>query len=214
MLSGQRGTTAIAPPAVQPVRIGVDGKQLTDQDVADLVKVLPGGTPWLIEGNGPGAFATSEQRFRIYMPPISENAEVRHGVFFDVRRPVGATSSWSLVRNADGQPMKINYAQVAIAGRPYAQVVHEYDVNRPFILTGGDDDAALVSLVRYVRSLYGSVPISGIIMRVPDDLRTFVRLNADEVQVTLSETRTSGKLLRLRKTAQSWEVTAQGVVSE
>ena len=219
LLAGLLISTVLAgqQPAAQPFRIGATGIKLTDQEVADLIKVLPAGAaPWLIDGDGPGAFGEGPtQRFQVYMTPISATPEVRHGVAMEVSRPIGAPSAWSIVKKPDGETYSFDYAQVAITGRPFDQVQEEYDENRPFILTGGGDDVDLVSFIKFVRSRYTG-PIRSVVTRVPDALSDieFLRLAPGEVRVGLRQNRTSGIQLDLRKLGPSWEVSRKMSVNE
>jgi hypothetical protein len=215
--AGQRGTVAEAQPVTRTIGIGADGNRLTSKDIADLTRVLPEErSPWLIVGEGPGVFGPDPvQRFEVYMPPIAATPDVRHGLAFEIFRPNGTPSGgWTLSRRPGGQPEYFQYAQVAIDGRLFDQIMNEGDTNRPFRLIGPIDDADLVSLVRFVRT-HAAGPVTRIMTKLPDDLSYIepLRLAPGEVRVTLRTTRTGGVVLLLRKVGQSWEILARGILS-
>jgi len=216
VLGGQRGTITDTQPDTKPIRIGADGKRLTNQEVADLLAVLPRGeVPWLINGSGPGAFGVGPvQSYQVYMAPISAAPDVRHGVAFEVARPTGMPSGWYIRKNPGGQPESFHYAQIAIAGRSFDQVQDENDANQPFRLTGVGDDADLVSLITFVRSRYSGPVIGVLVGPLEFPPIEFLRVAAGEVRVTLRQTRTEGTFLSLRRLGRGWEVLSQGTVSE
>ena len=213
LLVGLLASTTLAGQRATPIRIGGAGKKLTDQDVAELVKVLPAGqVPWLIKGEGPGPFDSRTERFQVYLQPTSATTAVRHGIAIYVTRPTGAPSGWAIQRNREGQTESFNYAQVADGRRPFDEIRDENDPNCPFILVTASDDVELFSLATFVRSQYPGA-ISSVKMRPPDFLLQIGALKPGEVEVTLRQTSTSDILIDLRKTGQSWEVIRQGILS-
>ena len=217
LLAGQRGAVAEAQPVTKTIGIGVDGNRLTGKDITDLTKVLPEEkAPWLVVGEGPGAFGPgSVQSYRAYMQPIAATPDVRHGLAFEIARPTGVVSQgWTLTTDPGRQPVSFQYAQVAIDGRPFDQIVNEGDSNLPFRLDGPIDDAELVSLVRFVRT-QAPGPIKGIMTKPPDGLSNNgpLRLAPGEVRVVLRTTLTEGVLLLLGKVEQRWEILARGILS-
>jgi len=213
LLVGLLASTTLAGQAETPIRIGAIGKQVTDQEVTALMKVLPpGAAPWLIIGDGPGPFDGGTQRLEVYLPPISATTAVRHGIAIRATRLIGAPMAWTILKSSEGPTESFNYAQVADGSRPFDQIRDENDPNCPFILITASNDAELVSLVSFVRTQYGAA-ISSVTMR-PTDLQLELGwLKPGEVRVTIRRDSTSAVDLALRKVGPSWEVIRQGILS-
>ena len=207
--AGQRG--AAAPPqatAPKVTRVGDVGAKLTDQEVADLEKVLPTGQiPWLLSADGPGPFYNGTQYVRAYLPPTSTLPELRRGSMITVTRRITPPQAGWTISFTD------NYAQVAIGGRDFDQIQNEFDINLPFRVMGSASDTDLVSLVKFVRSGgHSGLPISNVLWQPDETSLRFFRMQPGDVEVGLRLTSTSGTYLVIRKQGQTWVVISEGIV--
>src|SRR5438034_826927 len=91
--------------ASMPLRIGVLGSQLTNEDVAALETVLP-AKPWLLNGNYT-QFVHAEY-VQAFLPPTVEMKVLLRGTVINVQRR-NPQSTWVVQRME-------SYAQVAIPG--------------------------------------------------------------------------------------------------
>ena len=99
------------------------------------------------------------------------------------------------------------YAQVAIEGRNFDQVLNNQDTNRPFKVVGNIDDADLVSLVRFLRSVASAASLASV---QPWPINT-VDAREDLVVVWLSDKPYSAQRVQLRKQGQMWVIVSAGV---
>ena len=182
------------------LRTGEVARQLTEQDVAALERVIPSGKkPWLLNGD-PAQLASSGQLIIAYLPPNSETAIMRSGSIVGVRRGISPPTPWTV----DFEGM---YAQVAIAGRPYDQIQGDQDENRPFAVTGVDD-IELVQVVQYLRSkpVPESEPGTRWVPIQSWPILSVSRQKGDSVRIMLRENNSKGQMVTMRKAGSSWVV--------
>src|SRR4029434_74540 len=89
------------------------------------------------------------------------------------------------------------YAQVAVVGRDFDDVKGEQDDNRPFVVEGPFDAAALGSLAAFVRGM--GQPIVSVVFMPDDSVRVLLRRQA-----------MSFSWLTLRREGPTWTVVQQG----
>src|SRR4029077_3922508 len=107
-----------------PLRTGDLARQLTEQDVAELGRVLLSGErPWLLNGD-PGQIPNA-QFVEAYLSPTSTTPALRRGTVITVMRRIAPPLAWTAQRAE-------SYAQVAIAWRNFDQILGDQDINRPF----------------------------------------------------------------------------------
>ena len=167
-----------------------------------------GKKPWLIWGfrfgtnPKPGVDRTE---LGVYLHPDVESGRLRRGrVLTMVFAPAkaGTRPSWRVESIS-------NYAQVAVPGRPPADLQGRWDIARPFSLGTELDDRALVSLVDFIRAspemadrpkdiaprqVDGSVPISS------------VRRTAQGLEVNLQSGAWNGKYVVVEQRKDGWVV--------
>jgi hypothetical protein len=183
--------------------IGEVGLQLSEQDVRDLQRVLPGRQiPWLLIGER-GQTGNSQQLIQAFLPPTSTRPDLRRGPLISVSRWTDPTpQEWTIPSYAPAGTQ--SYAQVAIEGRNFDQVLNAQDMNRPFRVVGTVDDADLVSIVGLLRSIADTAS--------PQSVQPWptimVEARADnEVVVTLLRVSSmSGQRVTLQKQGQTWIV--------
>ncbi len=203
----QAGPREVPPQATAPgvTRIGELGGKLPDQEIAELAKQLP-GFPWLISGDGPGPFDSPErtiQHIRAYLLPTITTPGLRRGPMVHATRQSSPTlTGWTM-----DQPV-MEYAQVAIDGRNFDQIQSEHDINLPFVISGINSEAELISAVRFVRAKY-SLPISSVMMSTDESVPSFLKLQPGDIRVGLRKTSTSGLSVILRRQGQAWTVISE-----
>jgi hypothetical protein len=187
--------------SIGPLRTGNVAKQLTDQDVASLELVL-GAKPWLL--NGDQGQVPGTQYIQAYLPASITMATLRWGTVVTVTRVVLTTPQpWSLKSSQ-------RYAQVAVAGRPFEQVEGDQDMNRPFAVIGSFEDAELIGLVTFLRSMPRAFPDGlGPGFPVPAEPILFVqRQTNNSVLVSLRQTSMRGQDVVLEKRGTDWIITS------
>ncbi len=186
--------------------IGAVGLQLSDQDVAGLQSVLPGGaTPWLLIGE-PNQLSSTLQIIQAYLPPTVTRSDFRRGQVASVRRRTTPTpEAWTISSVPSGGTE--TWAQVAIAGRKFDQILDDQDINRPFRVMGTIDDADLVSLVKFLRTTSSSASREAV---QPWPIHT-VDARASQVVVMLRKTAMSGQRVTIQKQGQTWIVISAGM---
>ena len=124
-------------------RVGEIAQQLTESDVSAVERITlqSGGRPWLIFGIQRGS---GQEFFDAYLPPQSENAEVRRGSI--------VRFNWSRGRIVNNNRTgNSTYAQVATLEGGF-EVQDKKDLNRPFQLVGAFSDAEILAIVTLLRS--------------------------------------------------------------
>jgi len=176
------------------LRTGDVARQLTQQDVAALERVLPtGGTPWLLNGD-PGLIPNAEY-IEAYLSPANTTRVLRRGTVVSVMRGLAPRTEWTVQRTE-------SYAQVAIAGRNFDQIQGDQDINRPFRVIGRFDDSELVRLIESLRS--DPTPMAWPILSV-------VRKTDDSAEVMLRGTAMHGQVIMARQAGQDWIVVVVGM---
>jgi hypothetical protein len=141
-----------------PPRIGDIARRLTDQDVADIsnLATTPAQKAWLLIG--PRGQVSDLEAIEAYWPASLSAGEVRWGPVSTVVRGSAKALAASGIKptlSVERGWMLISvdsYAQVAVRGRSFDDVVCDQDTNRPFVVAGHFSDEELVSLVRFLRS--------------------------------------------------------------
>jgi|SRR5215831_15028033 len=183
-------------------RTGDVSRQLTEQDVAALERVLPSGAkPWLLNGD-PAQLAGFEY-IQAYLPPTSATSTLRRGTVIGVMRRTSPLTEWTVTYSS-------TYAQVAIPGRAFDQIEGDQDINRPFQVTGNFDDTELVGLVRFLRS--NPPTIGGEINAIqPWPILSITRGADRSVQVTLRGAIMQGQEITVRQTDHDWTIIRVGM---
>ena len=183
-----------------PLRTGDVARQLTEQDVAALERVLPtGGTPWLLNGD-PGQIPGAEY-IDAYLSPTNTTRALRRGTVITVmRRLAPVRIEWTVQRTE-------SYAQVAIPGRNFDQIEGDQDINRPFRVIGRFDDTELFRLVEFLRSnpptRFGSIRSWPIL--------SINRKADDSVEVLLRGAVMQGQSITLRQAGKDWVIILVGM---
>jgi len=183
-------------------RTGDVSRQLTEQDVAALERVLPSGAkPWLLNGD-PAQLAGFEY-IQAYLPPTSATSTLRRGTVIGVMRRTSPLTEWTVTYSS-------TYAQVAIPGRAFDQIEGDQDINRPFQVTGNFDDTELVGLVRFLRS--NPPTIGGEINAIrPWPILSVTRGADRSVQVMLRGAIMQGQSITVRQTDHDWTIIRVGM---
>ena len=191
-----------------PGRIGDVATKLSQEDVADIQRMLPpDAKPWLLEGER-GQMALV-QVIEAYLSPTETTAALRRGTVITVRRrtlpPVG---EWNVSRTD-------SYGQVAIPGRSFDDIHSEWDINRPFRILGRFSDDELARLVQLLRS---DAPVTGVDriftlppLRASDHIQpwpilSIQRKDDDSVDVNLRGGNLRGQQVILRQVGQDWVI--------
>ena len=183
-------------------RTGDVSRQLTEQDVAALERVLPSGAkPWLLNGD-PAQLAGFEY-IQAYLPPTSATSTLRRGTVIGVMRRTSPLTEWTVTYSS-------TYAQVAIPGRAFDQIEGDQDINRPFQVTGNFDDTELVGLVRFLRS--NPPTIGGEINAIrPWPILSIKRETDGSVEVLLRGAIMQGQSITVRQTDHGWAIIRVGM---
>jgi hypothetical protein len=185
---------SITQSATTPLRTGDVARQLTQQDVAALERVLPaGGTPWLLNGD-PGLIPNGEY-IEAYLSPTNTTRVLRRGTVISVLRWLAPRTEWTVQRTE-------SYAQVAIPGRNFGQIEGDQDINRPFRVIGRLDDTELFRLVEFLRSNPPARVGSDAIRSWP--ILSINRKADDSVEVLLRGAVMQGQSITLRQAGQDW----------
>jgi hypothetical protein len=182
--------------ATTPLRIGVLGPQLTNEDVAALEMVFLPAKLWLLNGSRI-QFGIGEW-MQAFLPPTGQTEALRRGMVISVERWTPLTA-WTVQRTE-------SYAQVAIPGRKFDEIRDDHDINRPFRVIGQFEDMEIVRLVEFLRPnpTTRGRPVEvwpiGYIQRKPDG----------SVEVELMETASQGQVIRLRRSGQDWGIVEMG----
>ena len=126
-----------------------------DVDAIGRAVASDGGPPWLVTdvrrspADRNGEFQWSALA---YVAPTSATAELRRGALVRVRaaltkEELADASTWKADRST-----VLQWAQVALPGRPFNDVKNEQDENLPLTISGDITDADLLSAVRFLRS--------------------------------------------------------------
>jgi hypothetical protein len=184
------------------IRTGDVSRQLTEQDLATLERVLPSGDkPWLLNGD-PAQFA-GEEYVQAYLSPTSATTTLRRGPVIGVMRRISPLTEWTVGYSG-------TYAQVAIPGREFDQIEGDQDINRPFQVIGNFDDTELVGLVRFLRS--NPPTIGGEINAIRPWPILSIKRGADRsVEVLLRETNMKGQSITVRQTDHDWAILRVGM---
>jgi hypothetical protein len=182
-------------------RLGDVARQLTEQDVIELERALPGGEkPWLLigePGRAPGLNVAA------FLQPKISTSEVRRGAVTMVRRELNA-SAWKALDRIDYDEQighSDSYAQVALPDRGFDQMQGDQDLNRPFFVTGDFKDSELVSLAKYIRS------------RSVRPILSVVRQQDKTVHVWVREKATAWQWLRLEQ-GHTWKLLSTSQISD
>lgn len=180
--------------------------QLSERDIAAITLALPPGSePWLLIGS---RTLTSEERIEIYISPDPPAGDVRRGSMILLNRNP-SDSGWTIVDATAAYPFPgighrtappartAIYAQVAVAGRDPNDVKEEQDDNRPFVVSGPFDDAALNSLAAFVRGR--GQPIVSVVFMPDASARVLLRREA-----------MSFKWLTLQRQGPTWTIVQEG----
>jgi hypothetical protein len=197
--------TAASQLKARPILIGDVALQLLERDIEALKLALPSGSePWLLIGS---RTQTSEERLEVYMSPDPASGVRRGSMILLNRNP--QDSAWTIAYATTAYPFPgidrytappartATYAQVAVAGRDFDDVKGEQDDNRPFVVAGPFDDAALSSLAAFVRGR--GQPIVSVVFMPDDSVRVLLRREA-----------MSFSWLTLRREGPTWTVVQQG----
>jgi hypothetical protein len=133
--------TLLQAQAPGPTRLGVGAQSLSEQDISEFQRALPGSTVWLVQGKGPFPGLS----IAVYFAAEKTTAELRRGRMIRGYRPVNPPGPWKL-------DARSNWAQVAIAGRDYNVLNGESDFNLPFQVDGEFSDEELIGLVTFIRT--------------------------------------------------------------
>lgn len=191
--------------------VGEVGLQLSNQDVRDLQWILPGRQlPWLLIGE---RSQTGMQFIQAFLPPTTTRPDLRRGPLISVSRwdsvsrwTDPAPQEWTIPSYAPAGSE--SYAQVAIEGRSFDQVLNAQDTNRPFRIAGTIDDADLVSIVRLLRSIADAASPQSV---QPWPITSVEARTDSEVVVTLRVYSMSGQRVILQKHDQAWTVVSAGM---
>jgi hypothetical protein len=194
------------------IRVGDLARQLSEQDVAAVERIVPGGRKlWLLVGET--AQGRQTPRLEVYFPPDTTTDKVRRGSMVLLARVTPA--GWAI-----GDPQSLhfllpaeriapaesaNYAQVAITGRGFDIQTAE-DLNRPFLIHGTFDDTTLLSIVDVFRGDPTANPTAS--LKLP--IASIFRFSEDSVRVTLRTGPGSRRYFNLRLQGQRWTVSGQG----
>ena len=195
-----------------PIRLGDVGRLLSEDDIHQIeqIGVASGGAPWLLVGHHS---MIGEMWFvDAYLQPTTASPSVRRGTLINVSSNLPEVPSvlkvWTLNRRAT----RLTYAQVAVSERSFGNILGDQDVNRPFRISGEFSDDELISLVRFIRTDPSraderTLPILFI-------TRESLPPQADgpAVRVGLRQDESATILLTLKRTGQTWTVTAHGGV--
>ena len=204
--------------AIAQIRLGDVARQLSEQDVASLERLLPAnGKPWLLIAEGLGAMSGPFHSVEAYLPPETTTRELRRGVVIPLQRRIAPTpEAWSLVNAAPSARQTTGrYAQVAVEGRNFDQIQSDQDINRPFWVDGRLDDSELVSIVAFIRNqplqtLFAFPPVTPL---RAGPIHTIAREAADFVTVWTRLGTQESQVVTLRKQGQSWVITQVSVRS-
>jgi hypothetical protein len=188
-----------------PDRFGRVGQALTEAEVAQIAGVAAsfGKPPRLVLGN-PSMLA-GVARITVYLEPDVSDGDVQRGRALELVADEPPTaperSAW---RVENTQP----YACIAAPGRRHFEINSEKDFGWPFVVDGQLDDAALISLVAFIRSR----------PRIPDRPEgvgprevaaapiTAVLRRDDEVVVTLRTSEATGEEVALVRRDGRWVI--------
>lgn len=168
---------ALAQAPASATRLGDVARQLTEQDLTELERALPGGArPWLLIGEAGRAPGLNVAAF---LQPKVSTSEIRRGAVTMVRRELNA-STWKALKRVDYDEQighSDSYAQVALPDRSFDQIQGDQDLNRPFFVTGDFKDSELVSLAKYIRS-QSVRPILSVVRQQDKAVHVWVREKA------------------------------------
>jgi len=185
-------------PAVEILRTGNIARQLTEQDVRALERILPSDAkPWLLDGD-PGQIASS-QNISAYLPPATTTAVLRRGSVITVtRRAFSSPTDWTVL-------LAGTYAQVAITGRKFDEIRGDDDINRPFLVSGNFDDNELIQIVTIIRS--NPNPGGTVLTAIePLPIRSVAWQGSNSVIVTTRRAVMQGQSIILQRMGQNWTV--------
>jgi hypothetical protein len=193
----------------RPILVGDVALQLSERDIMALKLALPsGGEPWLLIGS---RTQTSEERLEVYISPDPPVSGVRRGSMILLNRNP-PDSVWTIAtataaypfpgidRNTAPPARTVTYAQVAVAGRDFDDVKGEQDDNRPFLVAGPFEVAALSSLAAFVRGM--GQPIVSVVFMPDGSARVLLRRQA-----------MSFNWLMLLREGPTWTVVQQGALN-
>jgi hypothetical protein len=193
----------------RPNLLGDVAMQLSERDIAAVTLALPPGSkPWLLIGS---RTQTSEERIEIYISPDPPVSGVRQGSMILLSRNPSdsvwtisdATAAYpfpgfpSTARRTAPPARTATYAQVAVAGRDPNDVKSEQDDNRPFVVSGPFDHAALNSLAAFVRGR--GQPIVSVVFMPDASVRVLLRREA-----------MSFNWLTLQRQGPAWTIVQEG----
>jgi hypothetical protein len=192
---------SVSQSSLTTIRTGDVSRQLTEQDVAALERVLPSGAkPWLLNGD-PAQIADSEF-IQAYLSPTTATSTLRRGPVITVMRRISPLTEWAVQGSG-------TYAQVAIPGREFDQIEGDDDINRPFQVFGNFDDTELVGLVRFLRS--NPPTIGGEINAIRLWPILFINRKANgSVKVLLRGAIMQGQSITVRQTDHDWAIIRVG----
>jgi hypothetical protein len=189
------------PAAISLVRTGEVARQLADADVAALELALPSGVkPWLLDGEP--VLVANVQSIDAYLPPTTVTAGLRRGPILSVARRTAPPAAWAPRDSA-------SYAQVAVAGRNFDQILGDDDINRPFRVSGRFDDLDLIQLVEFLRSSPPVARRSDAIKLLP--IVSVARQADDSVEVMLRGGSMQGQWIKLHQAGRDWRIVSVGV---
>lgn len=199
------------------IRIGTAAVQLSEQDVAEVLRTASSGgrRPWLMDV-WPSGFA-GRRSIDVYLAPDVETPGIRRGAVISVSIWSASAPAQLRVAPASADVWTVtnrqNYAQVVISGRSGDHVDSDHDLNRPFRVVGEIDDAELIDLVRFVRSSPAGPTIRGVPTSVHGELPiTNVFSQTGAMEVRLKRDGTSWQAVRLRREGSGWVVEEMGLV--
>lgn len=204
-------------PAIAPIRLGLTGDRLTNDDLDQIGRLGQGvgGAVWVLVGHPP-RFEPGPWYVEVYLDPDRTSPDVRRGriqlvtASLPSRGAYAAAKRWELVSGAE-------YAQVVVQGTKPHAVTGSRDLNRPFRIVGTLDDEALVAIVSLIRSspklppppdTRTSQPMAGIFTQVEGSWPIVaVTRQGDAVEVSLIDatpSEKSGQKVMLRGSGKSW----------
>ena len=201
--------------AATPIRLGDVARQLPDQEIAAIAQAMPtGGKPWLLIGEKLSAMSLPILSVEAFLPPETTTREVRRGMRIPLSRSISDQAKpepWTISAANYPRGRIGSYAQVAVAGRNFDDMQGDQDINRPFVVEGRFEDAELISIVSFIRSI-PLMPTARLPIRA-GPIHTLVRETAESVTVWTRLDFSSSQIVTLRKEGERWVITATSIRS-